>query len=62
MKQGSSLEDLPMSNNPQQGSQHGQGTHKDNPGSGQHQQQQDQQKSGQQGTMPKPGHVDTTRK
>jgi len=45
--------------NPQQGSQFGQGSHKDNPGSGQqggqhsgqpqHQQQQDPQKSGQQG-------------
>ena len=39
--------------NPQQGSQYGQGSHKDNPGSGQHsgqqpqhQQQQDPQKSG----------------
>ena len=39
--------------NPQQGSQHGQGSHKDNPGGGhqpQHQQQQDPQKPGQHGS------------
>jgi hypothetical protein len=53
-----------MSNNPQQGSQHGQGTHKDNPGGGQQQQQQDPQKSGQQGGTHKPGQQsgDTGRK
>lgn len=55
-----------MSNNPQQGPQHGQGTQKDNPGTGQqHQQQQDTQKSGQQGgSTPKHGQqgTDTGRK
>jgi hypothetical protein len=49
--------------NQEYGSQHGQGSQKDNPGTGQrsgqqpqHQQQQDQQKSGQQGgTSGQPG-------
>jgi len=56
--------------NPQQGSQFGQGSHKDNPGSGQpqHQQQQDPQKSGQpnnpgqHGGIATPKQVDTGRK